>query len=374
MRETSLILLAAGSSSRFGLPVRKQWLDQGGRPLWLRVAESFAKAAEFAEILVVGGANELEYMRLHAPQFHYITGGASRQESLSNALKEVRSEYLLVSDIARCCLDRELLERVLSHRGEAACVVPAIRTVDTVYYGEEPVDREAIRLIQTPQLSRVEALKRAFELGEFTDESSAIHALGESVLFVEGSAKAHKLTTPADLKRLECLEPPSSETFTGYGLDTHAFEEGKRMVLGGVKIDAPMGFRAHSDGDVAIHALIDALLGAAGMGDIGEHFPDRDPRWKGADSAKLLETVVARILGCGFEILHADLSILAETPRLSPYKAAIRRRLAGLLGLPLRRLNVKATTSEKMGFVGRKEGVTVHAVATLRPYDWRKHL
>jgi len=372
MKDISLILLAAGNSTRFGLPTKKQWLYQGEEPLWIRVARRFEEAFPFPRILVVGHPDELEYMRLFAPDYLYVPGGESRQASLSNALEKVDTPWVLVNDIARCCLDEALLQRILDRQGKADCIVPALKAVDTVYYRNAPVDRDEIRLIQTPQLSRSDILRQAFRSGESTDESSAVHKIGGNVLLVEGSPNAHKLTTPADLGRLECLEPPASKSFTGYGLDTHAFEAGKAMMLGGVPIDSPLGFKAHSDGDVALHALIDALLGAAGMGDIGEHFPDSDPRWKGADSAKLLRTVVKRIRGCGFEVRQADLTILAETPRLSPYKNSMRGRIAELLGLPAHRVNVKATTSEKMGFVGRKEGVTVHAGATLGYYNWKE--
>jgi 2-C-methyl-D-erythritol 4-phosphate cytidylyltransferase/2-C-methyl-D-erythritol 2,4-cyclodiphosphate synthase len=371
VKDITLILLAAGSSSRFGLPVKKQWLYQGDRPLWLRVAERFDAAAEFAKIVVTSEPGEQAYMARFG-DYDFVPGGASRQESLANALERVETPWVLVSDIARCCLDREMLERILERKGEAECIAPALRVVDTVYYGGEPTDRDKIRLIQTPQLSRTGTLRKALEKAEeFTDESSAVHALGGKILLVEGSEKARKLTRREDLKRLDCLEAPARETFTGFGLDIHAFEEGKEMKLGGVTVDAPVGFKAHSDGDVAIHALIDALLGAAGMGDIGEHFPDTDPRWKGADSMKLLETVLRRIRGVGLEPRHADLTVLAQTPRLGAYKEAIRHTLAEALELPPVRVNIKATTAEKMGFVGRKEGVAVHAVATLGIYDWR---
>ena len=370
VKDTTLVLLAAGSSSRFGLPVKKQWIYLGTTPLWVRVADSFGRQADFAETIVTSEPGEAPYMARFA-DYTFVPGGSSRQESLSNALERVETPWVLVSDIARCCLDPAMLERILERKGEAECVAPALPAVDTVYYRDEPVDRGEIRLIQTPQLSRTETLKKALnETRTFTDESSAIHALGEKVLLVEGSEKAHKLTRREDLKRLDCLQTPSRETFTGFGLDIHAFEAGKVMKLGGVTIDAPMGFKAHSDGDVAIHALIDALLGAAGMGDIGELFPDTDPRWEGADSMKLLESVLQRIRSVGLEPRHADLTILAQAPRLSGYKEAMRHALAGALGLTPARVNIKATTAEKMGFVGRKEGVTVHAVATLGIYDW----
>ena len=370
MKDTTLILLAAGSASRFDLPVKKQWIYLDNTPLWLRVARQFETVAEFAQIVVTAEEGEAAYMSRFA-DYRFVAGGNSRQESLANALAEVDTPWVFVSDIARCCLDSEMLERILAHKGEAACIAPALKAVDTVYHQNIPVNRDEIRLIQTPQLSRTETLQRALkEAKAFTDESSAIHALGETVLLVEGSSRAHKLTRREDLKRLDCLTPPSAETFTGFGLDIHAFEKGKTMKLGGVTIDVPMGFKAHSDGDVAIHALIDALLGAAGMGDIGEHFPDTDPRWKGADSMQLLEAVLQRIRGVGLEPRHADLTILAQTPRLGDYKERIRRTLAQALDLSSARVNIKATTAEKMGFVGRKEGVTVHAVATLGIYDW----
>ena len=372
MGATSLILLAAGSSTRFGLPVKKQWLYQGEIPLWLYVTRQYQEAFGFDDIIVTGHPDELAYMKQFA-DYTFFPGGASRQESLANALEQVHSEWVLVNDIARCCLDRALIRRVLEKKGDADCIVPALRAVDTVYYEDRPVDRAAVRLIQTPQLSRTAILRKALETGEsFTDESSAVHAAGGRVLFVEGSQRARKLTHPEDLRQLDCLIPPAPRTLTGYGLDIHAFEAGKPMILGGVTIDSPIGFKAHSDGDVAVHALIDALLGAAGMGDIGEHFPDTDPRWKGADSMKLLDTVITRIRGCGLEPRQADLTILAQVPKLGPYKERIRQRLAQALNLLPARVNVKATTAEQMGFVGREEGIAVHAVATLGIYDWSK--
>ncbi|WP_292657079.1 bifunctional 2-C-methyl-D-erythritol 4-phosphate cytidylyltransferase/2-C-methyl-D-erythritol 2,4-cyclodiphosphate synthase [Nitratifractor sp.] len=372
MSKPSLILLAAGSSTRFGLPVKKQWLYQGEIPLWLLVARQYQEAFGFEEIIVTGHPDELAYMKQFA-DYTFVPGGSSRQASLANALKRVSREWVLVNDIARCCLDEAMVKRVLEKKGEADCIVPALQAVDTVYYENRPVERNAVRLIQTPQLSRTPILRKALDLEEtFTDESSAIHAAGGRILFVEGSSRARKLTHPGDLHQLDCLIPPASRTLTGYGLDIHAFEAGKPMVLGGVPIDSPVGFKAHSDGDVAVHALIDALLGAAGMGDIGEHFPDTDPCWKGADSMELLEEVLSRIRSCGLVPLQADLTILAQVPKLGPYKTQIRQQLARTMGLLPARVNVKATTAEKMGFVGREEGVAVHAVATLGIYDWSK--
>jgi 2-C-methyl-D-erythritol 4-phosphate cytidylyltransferase/2-C-methyl-D-erythritol 2,4-cyclodiphosphate synthase len=266
-----------------------------------------------------------------------------------------------------------MVQRVLDAKNEADCIVPAIPVVDTLYIDGRPADRTAARRIQTPQLSRKSILQKAFSAGrEYTDESSAIAESGGSVFFVEGSPDAHKLTTTDDLKLLSCIEKPSGRILTGFGIDIHQFEDGKDMTLGGVRIAVPFGFKAHSDGDVAIHALIDALLGAAGFGDIGEFYPDTDEEYRGADSAVLLADTVRMLRECGLEIVNTDMTIVAQTPRLLPYKEKMRYRLSELMGIRPNFVNIKATTAEKMGFVGRKEGVAVKAVANLRYFDWTK--
>lgn len=369
MEEITLILLSAGGSTRFGLGCKKQWLYQNREPLWLKVAKDFESSFSFREIVVVAHETEKDYMSLFA-DYRFVTGGNSRQESLKNALESVKSGYVLVSDVARCCIDTEMVQRILSHMGEADCIVPAIGVADTVYLGAESVERDRIKLIQTPQLSDTAILRKALENGEYTDESSAIVGYGGSVLFVEGSHSAHKLTRVEDLKRIPCLKPPSPIHFCGFGIDTHSFEDGKKMYICGVEIDSPFGFRAHSDGDVAIHALIDALLGASGLGDIGSHFPDDDSSYEGVDSALLLEKSVEMVRSVGFEIVNVDMTIVAEVPRLARYRERMRRRVAEIVGLRADRVSIKATTSEKMGFIGRKEGVTVHATATLGYFDW----
>jgi 2-C-methyl-D-erythritol 4-phosphate cytidylyltransferase/2-C-methyl-D-erythritol 2,4-cyclodiphosphate synthase len=268
-----------------------------------------------------------------------------------------------------------MIERVITQKEHAACIVPTLKAVDTLYLDEKPIDREKVRIIQTPQLSHTDTLKQALQsTKDFTDESSAIRALGEKILFVEGSTKAHKLTSREDLKKLPCLTAPSSDTLIGFGIDIHPFEEGKEMKLCGGSIDVPFGFKAHSDGDVAIHALIDALMGATGMGDIGELFPDTDEAYAGADSLILLQEVVRRIKAFGFDIVNVDITILAQTPRLLAYKDAMRRNIAQTLNLQANRVNIKATTAEKLGFVGREEGVTVHAVASLKYFNWKEEL
>ena len=374
MSQTTLVLLGAGTSSRFKSSVKKQWLYSGETPLWLQVAQHFKATGYFEKIIVVSSAQEIHYMK-HFADFTFVEGGTSRQASLGNALEAVTSPYVMVSDIARCCVPKEMITRILAAKEEAACIVPTLPVTDTLYMEERPIDREKVRIIQTPQLSVTKTLKQALSTDTiFTDESSAIASLGEKVLFVEGSPLAHKLTTQNDLEKLSCIQPPSLKSLIGYGIDIHPFEAGKEMKLCGVTIDVDYGFKAHSDGDIAIHALIDALLGAAGMGDIGELYPDTDSAYAGADSANLLEDTVNRIRAFGFEIGNIDLTIMAQAPRLLPYKERMRTTLAKLLGIVPNRVNIKATTAEKLGFVGRKEGVTVHAVANLTYFDWTQHL
>jgi len=328
----------------------------------------------FEKIIIVSSTEEIHYMK-HFADYTFVTGGSSRQESLKNALQTVTSEYVMVSDIARCCIPEEMVHRIISAKESAACIVPVLPVNDTLYMGSHPIDREKVKIIQTPQLSHTDTLKTALNTDTtFTDESSAIASLGEKVHFVDGSVLAHKLTRIEDLDKLPCIQPPSSHTLTGFGIDIHPFEDGKQMKLCGVTIDVDYGFKAHSDGDVAIHALIDALLGAAGMGDIGELYPDTEAAYAGADSTKLLEDTVKRIRAFGFEIGNVDLTIMAQAPRLLPYKAKMRTTLASILGIMPNRVNIKATTAEKLGFVGRKEGVTVHAVANLTYFNWKKSL
>ena len=370
MSQITLILLAAGDSSRFGLPVKKQWLRIGHTPLWQFVADQFNFSALFSNIIITSHKEEVPFMRGFC-DYTVVSGGKSRQQSLKNALEHVTTPFVLVSDIARACIDRELINRLINAKEMADVIVPILSVSDTVVYEGDTIDRDRVKRIQTPQLSKTATLKRALETEEvFTDESSAVVADGGSRHFVEGSEDAHKITYIHDLNKLPCIQPPSSATLVGNGFDVHAFEAGRTMMLGGVMIDVDYGFKAHSDGDVAIHALIDALLGAAGLGDIGMLFPDNDNAYKDIDSKELLKTTVLRLHQFGLTVVNADITIAAETPRLSSYKTAMRQTLAELLHIPAARMNVKATTTEKLGFIGRKEGVGVMATATLNYYDW----
>lgn len=370
MKDITLILLAAGSSSRFKLDVKKQWLRINHQPLWQFVTNSLQKKANFKNIIITSSTDDIEFMKNYS-DYTFIEGGETRQLSLKNALKHVDTDFVLVSDIARACITGEYLDRIISKIGEADCIVPYLKITDTVVYDGNTIDRDKVKRIQTPQLSRTSSLKKALDTDkDFTDESSAIVANGGTREFILGDEAALKITHLNDLKNIPCLDAPSSDTLSGTGFDVHAFEDNKEMTLGGVVIDSKFGFKAHSDGDVAIHALIDALLGASGMGDIGMLFPDNDDKFKGIDSKELLRIVVRKIYNFGFVITNVDITIMAEVPRVGIYKLPIRKVLSEILSIDMSRVNVKATTTEKLGFIGRSEGVGVMANANLKYFDW----
>lgn len=372
----TLILLAAGSSSRFSRPVKKQWLRVEHDPLWLFVTNQLTKLHNFSKVILVTQEDDVTFMQNYTEHL-VVAGGSTRQESLYNALKHVESEYVLVSDVARACISKELFDSIVSATDEAFdVIVPALSVNDTVTYNNTTIEREEVKRIQTPQLSRTSAIKEALTLAqnsdiEYTDESSAIVANSGRRIYVEGESDAHKITYVSDLQQLPCLKAPSNQLLVGNGFDVHAFEDNKKMYLGGVEIASTFGFKAHSDGDVAIHALIDSILGAAGMGDIGMLFPDSDMQYENIDSKILLKECISKIHNFGFEVVNADITIAAQTPRLSEYKDAMKKTLAAILDIPFSRMNVKATTTEKLGFIGRKEGVGVFATATLSYYNWK---
>ncbi|DAB31048.1 MAG TPA: bifunctional 2-C-methyl-D-erythritol 4-phosphate cytidylyltransferase/2-C-methyl-D-erythritol 2,4-cyclodiphosphate synthase [Sulfurimonas sp. UBA12504] len=372
MSDLTLVLLAAGTSSRFGLQVKKQWLRIDHKPLWQFVAQRLEETNLFKKIIITSSKDDLAFMK-HYAAYTFVEGAATRQGSLKNALAEVETEYILVNDIARACINEAFLETILSQKLSADCIVPYLKASDTIVYDDVTIDREKVKLIQTPQLSRTAILKQALQNDtEYTDESSAIVAHGGSRNFVLGDEAAHKITYIHDLKKLPCLSAPSLDLLSGNGFDVHAFDDGGEMFLGGVKIDSAFGFKAHSDGDVAIHALIDALLGAAGMGDIGMLFPDNDATYKGIDSKELLKSVVGKLINFGYCIINVDVTIAAEKPKLGAYKLEMRHTLASILQIDSSRVNIKATTTEKLGFIGRGEGVGVLANANLKYFDWTK--
>ena len=365
--EITLIVLSAGNSTRFNYKVKKQWLRIETTPLWKFVADRLNSFYNFKKTIITANPADVRlYEKLS--DYEIVKGSTERQFSLKNALQKVTTPYVMVTDVARACVSKDVIDKLIEK--QADCVVPYLEAVDTVVYEDKTIDRSKVKLIQTPQLSKTEILKKALESNElFTDERAAIEAIGGKIEYVKGSKFSKKITYFEDLD-LPCLKAPSNLIFSGVGYDTHKFEENKKMFLGGVEINSNYGFKAHSDGDVAIHALIDALLGAAGYGDIGEFFPDSDEKYKNANSIKLLKEVLNVLTYTGFEVVNADLTIIAQKPKLKNYKTKIQRNLSALLNAPV---NVKATTNEKMGFIGRGEGVAVMAVANLKFINWREN-
>jgi 2-C-methyl-D-erythritol 4-phosphate cytidylyltransferase/2-C-methyl-D-erythritol 2,4-cyclodiphosphate synthase len=339
--------------------------------LWFFVAKKFKKSGFFKDIIIVSSLDDIEHMRSFG-EFTYTEGGNTRQQSLRNAIELANTEYTLVSDIARSCIDNSFLQRILSFDSDADCIVPFLPVTDTIVYDGNTIDRDKVKRVQTPQLSRTSVLAKALQSdNEYTDESSAIAAFGGIREFIPGDEGAHKITHISDLNKISCLSAPSKDILSGNGFDVHAFDDKGEMYLGGVKIDSDFGFKAHSDGDVAIHALIDALLGAASMGDIGMLFPDNDDKYKGIDSKELLRVVVKKLYNYGYQIINVDITIAAQKPRIAQYKQAMREVLSEILNCSVQRVNVKATTTEKLGFVGRAEGVAVIANANLKYFDWQ---
>ena len=370
MSNLTLILLAAGSSSRFKLDVKKQWLRVNNTPLWQFVAQRFENSELFEDIIITSSPDDIEFMKNYS-DYIFINGGETRQASLKNALESVKTEFVLVSDIARSCISEEFIKKIVSYKDDADCIVPYLKVTDTIVYEDKTIDRDKIKRVQTPQLSSTKILKKALQTDkEFTDESSAIVANGGSREFILGEEDAQKITFIQDLNLLSCLGRPSKDILSGTGFDVHAFDSKGEMFLGGIKIESEFGFIAHSDGDVAIHALIDALLGASGMGDIGMMFPDNNNAYKGIDSKELLKRVVLKIYNFGFVIVNVDLTIAAQKPKIGKYKLLMRKALAEILSIDSSRVNIKATTTEKLGFIGRGEGVGVIANANLKYFDW----
>jgi len=372
LSDVTLIILCAGSSTRFGLPSKKQWLRINNEPLWLNVTKKLLSYHDFDKVIITSSADELSYMINFSSEITFIKGGASRQESIKNALQNVTTEHVMITDVARCCVPKSVILELLNNKNEAHCLVPVLNVSDTVVYNKETIDRDHVKLIQTPQLSNTKFLIESLQTSiDYTDDSSAIKANGGKIKYIQGSVESKKLTFASDLVDFTTLDAPSSNFFTGTGLDIHAFEDNKPMVLGGINIDSPFGFKAHSDGDVLIHSVIDALLGAAGAGDIGEFFPDTDAAYKNADSKELLSYIVQFIQSVGFEIINIDLTIIAQKPKINPHKMDIKFKMAQLLHIEPQFVNIKATTAEKLGFLGRSEGVAVQSIATLKYYDWK---
>ncbi|HEY1144582.1 MAG TPA: 2-C-methyl-D-erythritol 2,4-cyclodiphosphate synthase, partial [Sphingomicrobium sp.] len=294
-------------------------------------------------------------------------------DSVRAGLAAIAGDAVLVHDAARPFCPPEVIDRLLSslefHEGAA----PVLHVGDTLArVGEtlgDAVDRKGLARVQTPQAFRLGALRAAYERWTGpspTDETTVVRAAGMKVAAVEGDPALEKLTLPADFERAEQWLSGRLVPRTGMGFDVHAFAGEGPLILGGIEIAHDRGLAGHSDADVVLHAITDALLGAAGLGDIGEHFPPSDPRWKGAASALFLAHAVELVAAKGGFIDHIDCTVVAEAPKIGPHRAAMRARVAEITGLNVDQVSVKATTTEGLGFTGRREGIAAQAVASIR--------
>lgn len=310
-------------------------------------------------------------------------GGATRQATVCNALEHLpdRVSLVAVHDAARPLVSPALLERLLTTATRYGTAVPALPVQDTLKRADDgqmvgaTVPRDGLYRVQTPQLFRADWLRdahqRAAQEGfwDATDDAQLLERAGYPVHLVQGDPRNLKLTTPDDLTLLRLYIGEGTLTRTGIGYDIHQLTEGRTLMLGGVAIDSPYGLLGHSDADVILHAMCDALLGAAALGDIGQHFPNSDPRWKDAPSLTLLQEVRALLRQHGWQPLHLDAMVLAEAPKLAPYIPEMRQRIALTLGILPEQVSIKATTNEGMDAVGARQAIACYAVATLYPTD-----
>jgi len=390
-----VIIPAAGIGSRMAADRPKQYLDVSGVPIIEHTLNVFLSNPLFSGILVGLARDDAYWQALPASKSENIitySGGAERAETVLKGLETLRTlahddDWVWVHDAARPGLDSALIEalRTSLDAGVSGAML-AIPVADTLKregkdrHVGETVDRAGLWRAQTPQVFRIGQLRAALEYCRdnnvvVTDESSAMELKGLPPVLVEGNDRNLKVTRPADLEQLVAQtengvqgqagnikgSDSSVKIRIGSGYDVHAFEPGDKIVLGGVEISHTQGIRAHSDGDVLLHALADALLGSLALGDIGHHFPDTDPEWKGASSRVLLRAVADLLRKSGYQTVNADMTIMAQAPRMAPHISAMREKIASDLGIPVASVSVKATTTEALGFVGRKEGIACQA-------------
>ena len=380
------IIAAGGRGRRLGAPVPKQLLLLGGRPILQWAVEAFLDSRAVDHVVVVLPPDLLAEPPgyLLGARVTLAAGGERRQDSVASGLAAVPAgtTIVVVHDAARPLVDAGLIARTIEAAREAGAAIAALPARDTVKEsepGEGPptiartLPRQSIHLAQTPQAFRLEVLERAVRLGldgaEATDEAALAERAGYPVRLVEGTARNIKITTGEDLAVAEALigsrAGASPALRVGSGYDLHRLVDGRPLVLGGVVVPFDRGLAGHSDADVVCHALTDALLGAAAAGDIGQHFPDTDPRWAGADSLALLRQAVALVAARGYRPVNVDVTVIAERPKLGPHREAIVASLAGALGLPAGAVSVKAKTNEGVDAAGRGEAIAAHAVALI---------
>lgn len=372
------IIVAAGKGLRAGQPLPKQFAPWRGKTVLRHAAESLSNAgAEMICVAIPENAHDLAADLLDGIDgVMLLTGGETRQESVQLAIEKlalVSPQNVLIHDAARPDCPPQVVARLLNALQTNQAAIPALPIVDSVVVADNDVmtakvDREALRRVQTPQAFRFPAILAAHRawsgLQDAGDDAQVAQKLGLVVALVDGDERLAKLTFSDDFKTEEPMQN-RPVVRTGSGYDVHRLAGGEEMWLCGVKIAHTQGLVGHSDADVALHAIVDAILGAVGQGDIGQHFPPSDPQWKGAPSSKFVEHAVKLADEAGYDIGNVDLTIICEAPKIGPHRAAMTQILSALLGVDQTQVNIKATTTERLGFTGRGEGIAAEAIATM---------
>jgi 2-C-methyl-D-erythritol 4-phosphate cytidylyltransferase/2-C-methyl-D-erythritol 2,4-cyclodiphosphate synthase len=387
--DVAIVLVAAGQGLRAGREIPKQYVTLAGKPLLAHTLDALASLGAPIQPVIAAGDDTLFQLALaratrvaRALCLQPVHGGDTRHRSVRAGLEAMRAHpprIVLVHDGARFRPGSDLLVRAVETARTFGSAIPCIPLTDTIKMIGEPenisgtLNREMLRAAQTPQAFRYKKLISAYERSEkagvfdFTDDSSVIEWTGARTVIFEGDPRNMKVTRPEDFALAEArLLNELPEIRTGQGYDVHAFAPGDHVWLGGLKIPHSATLLGHSDADVLLHALTDAILGALADGDIGSHFPPSDPQWKGAASDQFLRHAVDLVTARGGMIAHLDGTLICEAPKIGPHREAMRARIAEICGVPLGRVAVKATTSEGLGFTGRREGIAAMALATIR--------
>jgi 2-C-methyl-D-erythritol 4-phosphate cytidylyltransferase/2-C-methyl-D-erythritol 2,4-cyclodiphosphate synthase len=373
------IIAAGGRGVRFGAGRPKQLLTLGGVPILQRSVDALIGHPLVRDMVVAVppdlAAAPPAYLSRRDKPIVVVEGGARRQDSVARAFARVPdgADIIVIHDAARPLVSGDLIARTVQAAMEDGAAVAAMRATDTVTRGGadgrviETLPREHVYLAQTPQAFRIGVLRDALAIAaDATDEATLAERAGHRVRLVEGDSSNLKITTPADLSVAErAIGGGAPAIRIGQGYDLHRLVQGRPLILGGVTIPFDLGLMGHSDADIVCHAVTDAVLGAAGLGDIGRHFPDTDPRWKGADSVALLAAACALVREAGYAVVNVDVTVIAERPKLAPHAAAMRSNLAGALGCAVEQVSVKAKTNEGVESMGAGTSMAAHAVALI---------
>lgn len=381
------VILAAGNSTRMGGSVKKQMLPILGKTVLWRTLHAFEQCEDVDSVVLAVHKDDVEYISGKiVPEFKKITkvivGGDTRAESAKLAFAALPAEttYVAIHDGARCLITPNMISDVIKAALESGAATAGVHVTDTVKLVsesrciEKTIPREKVFLASTPQVFATDIYKKALlsttDFRKFTDDNMLVENLDIPISAVDLGGENIKITTPSDIEYAEYIiskrkQKNMPEIRVGHGYDVHRFAEGRKLIIGGVEISHSEGLLGHSDADVLLHAIMDAILGAAALGDIGRHFPDSDEKYRGISSLKLLEIVGDLIKSHGYSVKNIDATLVLQKPKIASYVDKMIENIAGVLNLPIDSINIKATTEEKLGFTGSGEGAAAHAVALI---------